>query len=807
MASSVPNGHGAATATGEGGTPPPPPPSSSSSLVFLGTGCSSAVPNARCLIQPPDPPCAVCSQSLSVAPELNPNYRCNTSLLIDYCQDENAHKYILIDVGKTFREQVLRWFVHHKIPCVDSIILTHEHADAILGLDDVRIVQSFSPTNDIEPTPIYLSQFAMDSIAQKFPYLVRKKLKEGEEVRRVAQLDWRVIESDLQIPFVTSGLEFVPLPVIHGEDYICLGFLFGRKSKVAYISDVSWFPPSTEHGHILYSFCIGCNARMLVLIGNSPLDGLVLTTMHRTSSLCTYAYLSAISKSGGGQLDLLILDCLSRTLDAVKRICPKRALLIGMTDEMDHHKDNETLEEWSRREGIDVQLARDGSRYESDRKWPEDAGECAGGGAGGGFLMKAVVGSGRQGRGTYLQNDLPNHFRIFSSPPDSVSVSPPLTDSSSSSPRSPAERREASSSPPMAASVPNGHSVAGEGGTPAPPPSSSSLVFLGTGCSSAVPNARCLIQPPDPPCAVCSQSLSVPPELNPNYRCNTSLLIDYCQDEVTHKYILIDVGKTFREQIILTHEHADAILGLDDVRIVQPFSPTNDIEPTPIYLSQFAMNSIAQKFPYLVRKKLKEGEEVRRVAQLDWRVIESDLQKPFVTSGLEFVPLPVIHGEDYVCLGFLFGRKSKVAYISDVSRFPPSTEHAISKSGEGQLDLLILDCLYRTLDAVKRICPKRALLIGMTHEMDHHKDNETLEEWSRREGIDVQLARDGLRVYIDLGSTSSTSNSKPQHKGKGPVTDQWAPLGQVPRAHWTGGREPCVRRKTTRGEAHPTTHH
>uniref|UniRef100_A0A453JLJ9 Uncharacterized protein n=1 Tax=Aegilops tauschii subsp. strangulata TaxID=200361 RepID=A0A453JLJ9_AEGTS len=64
--------------------------------------------------------------------------RCNTSLLIDYCQDEGAHKYIIIDVGKTFREQVLRWFVCHKIPCVDSIILTHEHADAILGLDDIR---------------------------------------------------------------------------------------------------------------------------------------------------------------------------------------------------------------------------------------------------------------------------------------------------------------------------------------------------------------------------------------------------------------------------------------------------------------------------------------------------------------------------------------------------------------------------------------------------------------------------------------------------------------------------------------------
>jgi hypothetical protein len=43
----------------------------------------------------------------------------------------------------------------------------------------------------------------------------------------------------------------------------------------------------------------------------------------------------------------------------------------------------------------------------------------------------------------------------------------------------------------------------------------------------------------------------------------------------------------------------------------------------------------------LVKKKLKEGEEARRVVQLDWRIIDSDIQKPFTTSGLEFVPLPV----------------------------------------------------------------------------------------------------------------------------------------------------------------------
>ena len=46
----------------------------------------------------------------------------------------------------------------------------------------------------------------------------------------------------------------------------------------------------------------------------------------------------------------------------------------------------------------------------------------------------------------------------------------------------------------------------------------SALIFLGTGCSGMVPNVRCMIQPADPPCSVCFQSMSVPPEKNPNYR-------------------------------------------------------------------------------------------------------------------------------------------------------------------------------------------------------------------------------------------------------------------------------------------------
>nr|XP_025691608.1 putative hydrolase C777.06c isoform X2 [Arachis hypogaea] len=295
--------------------------------------------------------------------------------------------------------------------------------------------------------------------------------------------------------------------------------------------------------------------------------------------------------------------------------------------------------------------------------------------------------------------------------------------------------------------------------------SESALIFMGTGCSSAIPYPRCLISPSHPPCHVCFQSLSLPPNRNPNYRCNASLLIDYCESDGNHSYILIDAGKTFREtvlrwflhhhipridSIVLTHEHADAVLGLDDVRSIQPVSPTNDIDPTPVYLTQHSMTSLETKLPYLVKKKLKEGQEIRRVAQFSWNIIAEDCNQPFFASGLKLTPLPVMHGEDYICLGFLFGDKSKVAYLSDVSRIPATTDYVISKSGAGRLDLLILDSLYKTLETVKMLCPKQALLIGMNHEFDHHQDNELLMEWSRREGILVQLAHDGLRVPINL---------------------------------------------------------
>lgn len=150
-------------------------------------------------------------------------------------------------MGKTFREQVLRWFVHHEVPSIDSVILTHEHADAVLGLDDLWVALPSCQRNGSAKVPVFLTQFTMDSVAARFPNLVEQKLQGGDDFARPAQLDWTIIEGDVDKPFVASELQFWPLPVMHGEDYVCLGFLFGRKARVAYLSDVSRILPRTEH--------------------------------------------------------------------------------------------------------------------------------------------------------------------------------------------------------------------------------------------------------------------------------------------------------------------------------------------------------------------------------------------------------------------------------------------------------------------------------------------------------------------------------------------------------------------------------
>ena len=85
-------------------------------VIFLGTGTSQGVPMIAC-------GCAVCRS------EDPRNRRTRTSIHVVM---DGLH--VQVDAAPEFRLQCLQ----NKIPAVDSFILTHGHADHVLGMDDLR---------------------------------------------------------------------------------------------------------------------------------------------------------------------------------------------------------------------------------------------------------------------------------------------------------------------------------------------------------------------------------------------------------------------------------------------------------------------------------------------------------------------------------------------------------------------------------------------------------------------------------------------------------------------------------------------
>ncbi|HYG77490.1 MAG TPA: MBL fold metallo-hydrolase [Planctomycetota bacterium] len=91
-------------------------------LEFLGSGTSVGVPVIGC-------ECAVCQSSDSL------NKRLRSSVLIRAWDDAGAlQTTVLIDTSPDFRQQMLR----AKVKQLDAVIISHYHADHVVGIDDVR---------------------------------------------------------------------------------------------------------------------------------------------------------------------------------------------------------------------------------------------------------------------------------------------------------------------------------------------------------------------------------------------------------------------------------------------------------------------------------------------------------------------------------------------------------------------------------------------------------------------------------------------------------------------------------------------
>src|SRR5438270_5171688 len=157
------------------------------SITVLGSGTSVGVPTIGCH-------CAVCT---SDDPRDN---RLRPTVLVSY-EDRN----VLIDTTPDFRLQALRANINH----LDAVIFTHSHADHIMGLDDVRPF-NFRQKGQI---PIYAAPDTMAAIRRCFQYVFDGVKKNTN----VPQLDARVING---APLDLFGLEFLPIPVLHGRQTI-----------------------------------------------------------------------------------------------------------------------------------------------------------------------------------------------------------------------------------------------------------------------------------------------------------------------------------------------------------------------------------------------------------------------------------------------------------------------------------------------------------------------------------------------------------------------------------------------------------
>ncbi len=255
------------------------------------------------------------------------------------------------------------------------------------------------------------------------------------------------------------------------------------------------------------------------------------------------------------------------------------------------------------------------------------------------------------------------------------------------------------------------------------------VVILGSGTSFGVPVIGCR-------CEVCTSTD------RRDRRMRTAALVE--SDDGAR--ILIDTPPELRLQlleagidtvdaVLFTHEHADHVHGIDDLRAISVRRG-----PLGLYGSHVVMAQIQQRFGYIFDT---EVQPPPGTSKPELTVTELVPFEEVSIAGMPVVPLEVDHGGTPV-LGYRIGR---MCYVTDAKAIPPRARAAMQG-----LDVLVLNALFEqphpthlSIDEAvavgREVGAKRVFLTHLTHRYAH----QALE---RRLPPGVQPAYDGLTIVF-----------------------------------------------------------